>query len=54
MIIKFEINITNPCSIGGVTGIREDIAAYCEKFGDIKIVSFEEKQSEQINFFGRK
>ncbi|MDR1408872.1 MAG: hypothetical protein LBJ12_01085 [Oscillospiraceae bacterium] len=51
LVLEIKIEIKDELHVGGLAGIREDLAAYCEKFGDIKLVRCEEQVLEQINFF---
>lgn len=41
---------------GKAIGIKEDLAMYCEKFGDVKVVSIEddsdERKGTQMGLFG--
>lgn len=37
---------------GQAIGIKEDLAMYCEKFGDARVVSVTETQPEQLKIGG--
>lgn len=37
---------------GQAIGVKEDLAMYCEKFGDVRIVSVTESKPEQTHMEG--
>ncbi len=36
---------------GQAIGVKEDLAMYCEKFGDARVVSVTESSPQQLKFF---
>lgn len=37
---------------GQAIGVKEDLAMYCEKFGDVRVVSVTETHPEQLRIGG--
>ena len=52
MTLQILIDVRDSHMPGGIEGIREDIAAYCERFGNVRVAYISEKTPEQINLFG--
>ncbi|HWP50614.1 MAG TPA: hypothetical protein VN626_02845 [Clostridia bacterium] len=46
------ITISVDAPAGQAIGVKEDLAAYLEQFGDAHVVSVEEKKQEQMQLNG--
>lgn len=50
----FTITIQVNAQIDQAIGVKEDLAAYLEKFGDTKVLSITEDEPEQLRLDGGK
>lgn len=46
MTVHILVEVNRP--MGQAIGIKEDLAMYCEKFGDARVVSVTETHPEQL------
>lgn len=50
LMLTILVQVDRPA--GQAIGIKEDLAMYCEKFGDARVVSVTETQPEQLKIGG--
>jgi hypothetical protein len=50
--VTFKITVTVDATAEDLPGIREDLAAYCEGYGDVRRVSVTEVRPEQMRVRG--
>lgn len=46
------ITVQVDAPLGQAIGVKEDLAAYLERFGDTRVISVEEKGGEQLTLEG--
>ena len=50
MMLDIHVQVNRPA--GQAIGVKEDLAMYCEKFGDVRVVSVTETHPEQLRIGG--
>lgn len=50
LIITLEVN----APLGQAQGIKEELAAHLEHFGDVRVLSIKEPKEEQVTLFQRR